>query len=61
MIRRLWRRYMADIDEYEQAARASGDKLMLAMVQTFKTSRISALCMAAVMLLFSCVVAWKHL
>jgi hypothetical protein len=59
MIKRLWRRYMADIDEYEQAARASGDELMLALVQQFKVNRIFALCMAMVMFAFSIAAIWK--
>jgi hypothetical protein len=61
MIRRLWHRYMADIDEYEQAARATGDELLLALVRQFKFNRIFALCMAGVMLALSTAMLWRQL
>jgi cell division protein FtsL len=59
MIKRLWRRYMADIDEYEQAARETDDRLMLALLQQAKGERIFALCMAVVMLVFATATIWK--
>jgi ABC-type Fe3+-siderophore transport system permease subunit len=61
MIRRLWRRYMADIDEYERSARANGDQLMLVLVQQFKFNRIWAAAMVGVMLVLSGALIWKHL
>jgi hypothetical protein len=45
----IWRRYMADVHAWEEYARARNDPELLAMVQLFKTNRISALCMAALM------------
>jgi hypothetical protein len=61
MIRRLWRRYMADIDAYERFARATGDQLLLALVQQFKVNRIFALCAGLVILLMWGALIWKHL
>jgi hypothetical protein len=61
MIRQLWRRYMADIQEWEQVARATGDDQLLALVRQFKFNRISALGMAGVMLALSAAMMWRHL
>jgi hypothetical protein len=50
MIFRLWRWYMADVHAWEQHARTTNDDEMLALVELFKSNRITALCMGVVML-----------
>jgi hypothetical protein len=46
MILRLWKWYMADVHAWEQHARATNNAQLLALVELFKSNRITALCMA---------------
>lgn len=61
MMRRLWRRYMADIHETEQFAREIGDEFLLAMLRQFKFNRIFGLCAGLVLLVLWGALIWKHL
>jgi hypothetical protein len=47
---KLWKFYMADIYAWEQHARATNNRELLVLIELFKSNRITALCMAGLML-----------